>query len=246
MNEDNSSGKKNNEAEKLRKELEAVKKELRDFAYIVSHDLKAPLRAINQLANWIHDDYADSFDEDGKEQMQFLMKRVKRLDILIDGILLYSRAGREMEAKKNVDVAEMVNKIIKKLPPDKNVEVSVSGPLPTVFAEPVKITQIFENLIDNAITFMDKPSGKVKITCQDKGDFWEFSVSDNGPGIDPKYHEKIFNIFQTLQSRDEHESSGVGLSVVKKIIEFYGGQVRIESKAGSGTSVLFTFPKKET
>lgn len=245
MSENKSPDQKNSGPQKVKEELEAVKTELRDFAYIVSHDLKAPLRAVSQLANWIYDDYAESFDEDGKEQIQLLISRVKRLDNLIDGILLYSRAGRVMEDKKDVAVDETVKTIITKHK-DKGSEVSVSGSLPVVHAEPGKIAQLFDNLVDNAVTFMDKSDGRVEISCRDKGDFWEFRVSDNGPGIEPKYHDKIFKIFQTLQSRDEHESSGVGLAVVKKIAELYGGEAWIESEAGSGTSVCFTFPKKSS
>ena len=230
----------------LFKELESANRELSDFAYVVSHDLKAPLRAIGSLASWISSDYADKFDEDGREQMSLLRGRVKRMHDLIDGILQYSRVGRTKEQKVEVDLDSLVREVIGLLSPPPHVRVTVEGTLPTVMCERTRMEQVFQNLLSNALKFMDKPEGDVRISCADRGDDWVFSVSDNGPGIEEKHFAKIFQIFQTLAPRDEVESTGIGLSVVKKTIEMYGGTVWVESTVGGGSTFFFSLPKRTT
>jgi ligand-binding sensor domain-containing protein/signal transduction histidine kinase len=225
-------------------ELNAANKELDDFAYIVSHDLKAPLRAVSQLAAWISQDYSDAFDKDGKEQMNLLIGRVKRMGNLIGGILEYSRAGRTAEKEEEINLNSIAREAIGDIAPPDNIKITIENELPVVLADRVRIEQVFQNLISNAIKFMDKPKGKIKIGCVDEGTHWRFSVADNGPGIDEKYHDKIFQIFQTLESRDERESTGVGLSVVKKLIELYGGKIWVESKLGKGSTFFFTLNKR--
>lgn len=231
------------QAELLR-ELESANRELNDFAYVVSHDLKAPLRAIGSLATWIASDYADKFDEDGKEQMSLLRGRVKRMHDLIDGILQYSRVGRVKERRVEVDLNALVREAIALLSPPPSVRVTVGCSLPTVVCERTRMEQVFQNLLSNALKFMDKPEGQVNIGCEDRGEEWVFSVSDNGPGIEEKHFAKIFQIFQTLAPRDEFESTGIGLSVVKKTVEMYGGSVWVESSPGVGSSFFFTLPKR--
>ncbi|MGE5445849.1 MAG: PAS domain S-box protein [Ignavibacteriales bacterium] len=230
----------------LLKELESANQELNDFAYIVSHDLKAPLRAIGSLANWILTDYADKFDKEGKEQMDLLLSRVKRMHDLIEGILQYSRAGRIREEKLEVNLNELVPGVIDMIAPPENVEIKIENELPTILCERIRIQQVFQNLLTNAIKFMDKPKGKIKIGCVEDNGYWRFSIADNGPGIEEKHFAKIFQIFQTLSPRDEFESTGIGLSVVKKIIEMYGGKVWVESKVGYGSTFFFTLPMEET
>ena len=233
------------ELEKAYKELESVNKELSDFAYIVSHDLKAPLRGISTLVNWILTDYADKFDEEGKEQMDLLLSRVERMHNLIDGILQYSRVGRIKEEKTQVSLNELVPDIIDILAPPENIAITIENELPVIECEKTRITQVFQNLLSNAIKYMDKPQGHVRIGCVEEESCWRFSITDNGPGIEDKYFEKIFQMFQTLSPRDEVESTGVGLAVVKKIIEIYGGKVWVESKMGEGSTFLFTLPKQK-
>jgi two-component system sensor kinase FixL len=230
----------------LLKELESANQELNDFAYIVSHDLKAPLRAIGSLANWILTDYTDKFDKDGKEQMNLLLSRVKRMHDLIEGILQYSRVGRTREEKAQVDLNELVPGIIDMIAPSETIEIKIENELPTILCEKIRIQQVFQNLLSNAIKFMDKPKGTIKIGCVENNGYWMFSVADNGPGIEEKHFAKIFQIFQTLSPRDEFESTGIGLSVVKKIIEMYGGKVWVESKVNSGSTFFFTLPKEES
>ena len=229
----------------LLEEVEDVNRELKDFAYVVSHDLKAPLRGIKTLADWLSTDYGDKLGEDGKEQMKLLLSRVDRMHNLIDGILQYSRVGRIKEEHVRVDLNEIVPAIIDLIAPPENIAVTVEDKLPVIGAEETRIAQVFQNLLSNAIKYMDKPQGRIKVGCAQENGFWKFSVSDNGPGIEQQYFEKIFKIFQTLNARDEFESTGVGLSVVKKIVEMYDGKIWVESEVGQGSTFFFTFPKQE-
>ncbi len=238
------------EAQKRQAELlgqvEKTNQELRDFAYIVSHDLKAPLRGINALATWITDDYAQNFDKEGKEQMALLVKRVGRMHNLIEGVLQYSRIGRIDEEQVQVDLNELIPEVIDMVSPPENMEITVENELPVINCGKTRIMQVFQNLLSNTIKYMDKPKGRVKIGCVEEGDYWIFSVSDNGPGIEKKYFDKIFQIFQTLSPKDEYESTGVGLTVTKKIVELHGGRIWIESEPGQGSTFFFSLPKQES
>jgi len=222
--------------------LETANQELKDFAYIVSHDLKAPLRAASQLVGWLAADYGHIFDSEGREHLDLLLNRVSRMQGLIDSILHYSRLGRIREQQKEVDLNKLVNEVIELVGPPPNITVKVENELPRVFCEETRIHELFQNLLDNAIKYVDKPVGRVAIRCTREDLYWKFSVSDNGPGIDEKYHEKIFQIFQSLHSRDEIEGTGIGLTIVKKIVELHGGKVWVESEKGSGATFLFTLP----
>ena len=224
-------------------EVEGVNRELNSFAYVVSHDLKAPLRAIDSLAKWLAADYKDKFDDDGREQLNLLLGRVKRMHDLIDGILQYSRAGRAMEEVQDVDLASVVRDVIGALAPPDNVSITLDGRFPVVRASRVKLEQVFQNLLSNAIKYTDKPQGLIRVMCSDEGGCWKFGVSDNGPGIEEKDRERVFQLFQTLKPRDQSDSTGVGLAVVKKIVEMYGGRVWVESKVGEGSTFYFTLPK---
>jgi PAS domain S-box-containing protein len=227
----------------LLKQLEDVNQELKDFAYIVSHDLKAPLRGIKNLAEWISTDYADKLDDNGKEQMNLLASRVDQMHNLIDGILLYSRVGRVEEEKVVVNLNELVPEVIDTLAPPENITITIENELPTIECGQTRIMQVFQNLMSNAVEYMDKPQGQIKVGCVEEDGFWEFYVADNGPGIEEKYFEKIFQLFQTLAPRDESESTGVGLTIIKKIVEMYGGKTWVQSKVGSGSTFFFTLPK---
>ena len=227
----------------LLQEVKSVNKELKDFAYIVSHDLKAPLRGIKTLTDWLATDYADKLDENGREQMDLLLNRVQRMHNLIDGVLKYSRVGRVKEEKVKVNLNDFISEVIDMVAPPENIEITVENQLPVVECEQIRIMQVFQNLLSNAVKYMDKPQGQIRIGCVEEDCFWNFSVSDNGPGIEEKYFEKIFQMFQTLTPRDEFESTGIGLTVVKKIIEIYGGGILVESEVGNGTTFFFTLPK---
>jgi light-regulated signal transduction histidine kinase (bacteriophytochrome) len=233
------------ELERTNQEVEKVNQELKDFAYIVSHDLKAPLRGIKTLAEWITTDYADKLDDNGKEQLNLLAGRVDRMHNLIDGILQYSRVGRVKEEKVVVNLNELVPEIIDMIAPPENITITTENELPTIECEQTRIMQVFQNLLSNAVKYMDKPQGQIKVGCVEVDDFWEFYVADNGPGIEEKYFEKIFQLFQTLAPRDESESTGIGLTVTKKIVELYKGKIWVKSKVGEGSTFFFTLPKQE-
>ncbi|MBN2181148.1 MAG: HAMP domain-containing protein [Sedimentisphaerales bacterium] len=232
--------------EKQTELLETIAKtneELQDFAYIISHDLKAPLRGISTLTEWIMSDYANKFDDDGREQMNLLSARVHRMHDLIEGVLQYSRVGRVNEEHVQVNLNELVPEVIDMISPPDNIEITIENELPLVECGQTRIMQVFQNLLSNAIKYMDKPEGRIKVGCKEENSLWIFSVADNGPGIEEKYFVKIFQIFQTLSARDEFESTGVGLTVTKKIVELYGGKIWVESTPGQGSTFFFSLPK---
>ena len=228
---------------RLLSDLESANEELKSFAYVVSHDLKAPLRAIGALADWLSHDYGDKFDNEGKEHMRLLVNRVHRMGNLIDGILQYSRVGRVREALAAVDLNQAVRDVIDLISPPPNVTSTVENPLPTLVTERTRMEQIFQNLLSNAIKYSDKPECEIRINCSAEGEYWKFSVADNGPGIESRHFDRIFHLFQTLAPRDRIESTGVGLTLVKKIVEIYGGTIWIESIVGQGTTFFFTLPR---
>lgn len=229
----------------LLKELESTNKELNDFAYIVSHDLKAPLRGINSLSEWLLSDYADKLDDEGKELINLLIARVKKLYRLIDAILQYSRIGRVKEEIISVNLNDVVTEVIELLEPIENIQIDITNELPIVYCEKTRIEQVFQNLLNNAIKFMDKPQGKITIACTEKNEYWQISVTDNGPGIEKEHFERIFKIFQKLSDNKNSDSTGIGLAVVKKIVEMYGGEVWVESEFGVGTTFFFTLKKQQ-
>ncbi len=225
------------------RELRRSNKELQDFAYVTAHDLKAPLRGIGTLTDWITSDYADKLDTQGQEQLHLLKGRVSRMSELIDSILHYSEIGRTAKCLERVDLRVLVPEVIAQVAPPPTIRVTIEDTLPVVISERVRLIQVFQNLISNAVKYMDKPQGIIRIGCFEQEQYWTFSVADNGPGIDQKYFGKIFEMFQTLARRDELESTGIGLAVVKKIVELHGGTVWVESTVGEGTTFFFTLPK---
>lgn len=229
--------------EKLITELDISNRELKDFAYIVSHDLKAPLRAIGSISQWIHTDYHDKLDDDGRMQLDLLLSRVHRMQGLIEGILAYSRVTRVKEEKEIIDLNKLVKEAIEMVAPPEKFTIVVDENLPAVSYGPTRILQIFQNIIGNAVKYNDKDAGEIEIRCIENLHSWSFSITDNGPGIEEKYFEKIFQIFQTLKSRDEFESTGIGLTIVKKIIEGNGGKISITSVPGKQTTFTFTVLK---
>jgi signal transduction histidine kinase len=238
--------KRASEIEDAYKRLENANQELKDFAHIISHDLKAPLRGIRTVCDWILTDSAEKLGEEGKEQMNLLVSRVERMHNLIGGVLQYSRVGCLEEKKERVDLNEVISEVVDMVGIPENIELLIEKELPVVECGQVKIMQVFGNLLGNAIKHMDKPQGQIKISYIEEDGFWKFSVADNGPGIEEEHFERIFRMFQTLKPRDKFESTGVGLTVVKKIVESYGGKVWVESKVGEGSVFHFTIPKQET
>jgi PAS domain S-box-containing protein len=222
--------------------LEKINAELDQFAYVVSHDLKAPLRAINNLSTWIEEDLEGKLDDDTQNQFNLLRGRVHRMEGLINGILEYSRAGRIKANNQQIETKKVVEDLCDTLKTSDKVSFEVKGTYPDLYTERVALEQVLSNLISNAIKYNDKEQAHVAVSCTPKDGFVEFSVSDNGPGIKEDYFDKIFVIFQTLQARDQFESTGVGLAIVKKIIEDKGGKIWLESELGKGTTFYFTWP----
>ncbi|MEM7553465.1 MAG: PAS domain S-box protein [Cyanobacteria bacterium P01_A01_bin.84] len=224
-------------------QLEKRNQELDQFAYVTSHDLKAPLRAIGNLSEWIEEDLEDVLTEDTKKQMNLLRGRVHRMEGLINGLLKYSRVGRIKSKLEAVAVDTLLREIIDLQSSTSEMSIEIEGEMPTFVTNKLTLTQVFSNLISNAIKHHHRSDGRIKISVREQEKFYEFAVSDDGYGIAPEYHEQIFAIFRTLEARDKKESTGIGLSIVKKIVESQGGRIRVESQVGQGSTFYFTWAK---
>jgi len=225
-------------------DLERSNNELDNFAYGASHDLKAPLRGIRNLAEWITADVKDSASADTLENLAMLHNRVERLDLLLDSLLEYSRIGRAGGAPENVDSAKMVADIAEYIAPRPGFTIACRGDLPEIHTHKASLEQVLRNLIGNGLKHHDRDTGTVCVSAREIGDKVEFRVEDDGPGVPKAYHERIFQMFQTLKSRDEMEGSGMGLAIVKKSVEVHAGKISVESAPpGRGTAFVFTWEK---
>ena len=224
--------------------LEKRNTELDQFAYIVSHDLKAPLRAIANLSQWLQEDLQDHLTEETRHQLNLLRSRVHRMEALINGLLHYSRVGRIRTELELVDVEALLADVIDSLAPPSEFTVQVMPGMPTLITERLPLEQVFANLISNGIKHNHRSDGQIVISVAEQTDFYEFFVADNGPGIAPEFHEKVFVMFQTLKARDTVENTGVGLAIVKKIIEDKGGTISLDSDLGQGATFRFTWSKQ--
>ncbi len=217
--------------------------------YAASHDLKTPLRGISQLACFLVHDYAEVFDAEGVRMADLLIDRVKRLDRLIDSIRQYAEVRRELEHTARIALGPLVQDVVAALGLPEHIQCIVQNDLPDVVGQQALLTQAFRHLLSNAVQYMDKPHGEITVRCMDDGPHvddcsqWTIAVADNGPGIDTQYHAKIFQIFQTLESGNTGEHTGIGLALVKKIIDVHGGTVRVASQPGEGSTFVITFPK---
>ena len=233
------------QAELIRK-VDNINKELKDFASIVSHDLKAPLRGIKTLATWILDDCSDKLGKQGNEQINLLLERVELMYKLIEGVLQYSRAGHTEETPLRIHLDKFIPEAVDMLAPPENISVTIEDEMPVIDCEETHLMQLFQNLLSNAIKYMDKQQGWIKIGCVEEDGFWKFSIADNGPGIEEKHFERIFKMFQALSVTEEFEGTGVGLTVAKKIVELHGGRIWVESELGKGSTFFFTLPSQMT
>ncbi len=226
--------------ENLLRKLAKSNEELQDYAHIVSHDLKSPLRSISALMSWIKEDYSNVIDEAGMQNFKLIEDKLEKMDHLIDGILNYSSIDEKHSINQKTDLNETINNIKNIIYVPEHIKVKINNKLPVLNVDPIRIQQVFQNLISNAINYIDKPEGLVEIGYIEEKNLHQFSVADNGIGISEEYHKKIFDIFQSVS---EDESTGIGLSIVKKIIGLYNGTVWLKSELGKGTTFYFTIKK---
>ena len=223
--------------------LESLNKQLGEFVYIVSHDLKAPLRGLASLASFMEEELGAEPKAEVVDLLNMMKSRTARMQQLIDGILHYSRMANNRVDREDIDLNELINSIIDLIAPASNVVIETQDGLPVILAERVKLHEVLQNLIINGIKYNDKAEIRIRISFEDKGSHYQFHVADNGVGIRPEHQEKIFGIFQTLQPKDKCESTGIGLTIVKKIIEQQEGVISISSEVGSGSTFSFTWKK---
>lgn len=222
------------------RELEHRNAELNKFAYVVSHDLKAPIRGIHNVITWIEEDLQQELSPEMKKYLAIIPQRTRRMEALINGLLDYARINQKTTPEM-IDTNTLVHEIADSLVP-RSFQLHVD-PLPELYTERLKLEQVFANLISNAVKYIPHPDGEIRITCRELPLAYEFSVSDNGIGIDSAYHGKIFEIFQTLREKNEQESTGIGLAIVKKIMDERQEKITVQSASGKGTTFTFTWKK---
>ena len=228
-----------------RDELERSNQELATFAYVASHDLKSPLRGIFQLSTWIEEDLEEQNFTAIPEHMVLLRSRIRRMENLLDDLLAYSRAGRVEGSVGQVAVSELAGGVYEMQSPPPGLVLELGANLPRFSTLVAPFEQVLRNLFSNAIKHHDRKAGVIALNCAGADDrFYTFDVKDDGPGIPPQYHERVFGMFQTLRPRDEVEGSGMGLALVKKVVETYGGRVTILSDGTRGTTIRFTWPRQ--
>ena len=229
--------------------VEKINKELDDFTYIVSHDLKEPLRSLDAFSRFLEEDYKDKVEGEGKMYLERIRSNASRMQKLIEDLLEISRLDRSQNPHAMTPVREMVDECLFRLEyslKDKNVECIVPDDLPVICCDRIRLTEVFLNLMSNAVKFMDKPQSRLEIGWTKTNREYTFRVADNGPGIEEEYFEKIFKIFQRLKKKEEAEGTGVGLTIVRKVVEMHGGRVWLESKVGEGTTFFFTIPVRKS
>ncbi len=238
--EENITEKKEFEEKKefLVKSLAQSNKELEDYASVVSHDLKSPLRSIHSLISWIKEDNDKQLNEQTLQYLSLIEGKVEKMDHLIEGILTYAKIDKVDVVSERVSIYEVIENIINVIHIPSHITVSIIGELPIINADKFRMHQLFQNIIGNAVNYIDKPIGKIEVSCQEDGATFIFSIKDNGPGIAKENQEKIFKTFQSLGKSDK--STGLGLSIVKKIIETYKGKIWLESEINQGTTFFIS------
>ncbi len=225
--------------------IQAVNRELDDFTYIVSHDLKEPLRSINAFSKFLEDDYGPAFDENARRYIQRIKANTDHMHALIEDLLEISRIERKLNPMEEADIGAIIDEARRRLEysiQEKNVVVDIKGDLPRIYCDRTRITEVFANLFSNAIKFNDKPEPRIEVGYSLEGAYHQFYVRDNGPGIEEQYFEKIFSIFQRLVKKEDYEGTGAGLTIVKKIIGMHRGRVWVESRPGEFSAFYFTIP----
>ena len=234
------------ERETLIAELSQTNEELQQFTYIASHDLKAPLRGMDNIATWLEEDLGDVADEGAREKLRLLKNRVARMEELLKDILAYSRVGRERSQPDFVDCEDLLLEITEWVEPPSGFTIDFKSDFNEIYMPRTLLEHVLLNLISNAIKHHDRPNGVVRVSVVDRGDVCEFVVEDDGPGIPKQYQDKVFGLFQKLRPRDEVEGSGIGLAIVKKMVESVGGRIELHSPVSErGTAFHVYLPKIE-
>ncbi len=234
------------ESQHLIAALEKTNAELDQFAYAASHDLRAPLRGITNLASWIDEDLPGTIDPAIREHLRLLKLRAARMDRLISGLLELSRIGRSRQKPERVDLSELVHETIQLTNAREASRIMMIGELPTFSTERAALQQVFQHLIANALQHAERDDVVIRISAIDRGDAWELIVADNGVGIKPEHHDRIWQLFQTLRARDVVETTGIGLAIVRKQVEGHGGHVWLDPDVPAGATFRFTWPKRAT
>lgn len=226
-------------------QLEEAHKALQRFSYIVSHDLKAPLRTIGNLATWISEAFEAGDLNELPQFIRLMHSRVQRMEGLIDGIFRYHRAGYEGQSQEEINLRTLLFEIQETLINPNHCKIDLPIDLPILYSSRTALYQVFSNLLINACKHSTQADCLIEVRFADMGQHYKFGVIDNGPGIDPIHHERIFEIFQTLKSKDDDDTPGIGLSIVKRIVEDAGHKIWVESSLGNGAAFWFTWPKNE-
>lgn len=224
-------------------EIQNINKKLDKFVAVVSHDLKTPLNGIFGLLNFMEEDIQKGDTQEVINSIRLIKNCANNLRNMITGILEYSRASRSKVSKELININTLLHELKETLLLPSDIHLNIQKDLPSVFCEQVRLRQVFQNLIDNSIKHNDKEICEIDITYTEKDDFYAFSVKDNGPGIPPKFHEWIFELFKTIPTEVEKDSNGIGLSIVKTIVEDQGGKIYINSELGQGAEFIFYWKK---
>lgn len=244
----------------LVKQLRDINSRLENYAHVVSHDLKAPITGINTVLTWLEE---MEVSQQARKLHDLIKGRATKMYNLIDEVMAYSKVNKEQETRKLVDIEEVIDSCIQFLHIPHHMEIRRKGIFPIIFANRTKVQQVFRNIIDNAIKYNDKDKGLIEIIGEDDDDYWVFKIKDNGMGIESKYYSKIFAIFETInrdtktasnttqtsniqQDNQQNKGTGIGLNLVKQIINQYKGSITVASQVGVYTEFTFSFLKSET
>lgn len=228
---------------KCEAKLKKIQEEFEDFVYIVSHDLKSPLRSIKNLSEWIEEDFGNEVPDEAKKNLGIIRNRADEVEKMINGLFELSRVGQTSQCTEPLNFRQLINEIVADLKVEKEVSIEVEAETPEFTANRILIKQVLSHLIDNAIKFNTTESPRVKLSARESGDFIEIMASDNGPGIAPEHHEKVFKIFSSLIPKSQMKNTGIGLTISKKIVESLGGTIEIVKNPNQGTTIRFDWPK---
>ncbi len=234
------------ERRRASQELERINEDLENFVFVASHDLRSPLRAIDNLTEWVLEDAGASLDGESKERLESIRHRIERMNSLLDGLLLFSRAGLQRGQTTRVDVGGLVRRAVEMLDVPPGFVIEIEGEFPEIETLESPLECCFRNLVMNAIQHHDRDEGRVSLRCEDRGERFLFTVEDDGPGIDPEFAERIFKALQTVGPRSNSETGGMGLAIIRRIVNTYGGSVRVAQESGRGARFLLEWPRRIT